>query len=160
MRATWWFALQGLAARRGRTVLLALAVMLASALVTAVACGLESARGNAEASLRRAIGATDARLVNRFGAPFAAAEAKRVRALPGVDAVGISLAGSLSLVRADGAPDADGRPRRVVAQARGLESGGDPRFRMQEMREGRLPERAGEIAIDPMTAKVVMNLEP
>jgi putative ABC transport system permease protein len=155
MRATWWFALQGLAARRGRTVLLALAVMLASALVTAVACGLESARGNAEASLRRAIGATDARLVNRFGAPFAAAEAERVRALPGVDAVGISLAGSLSLVRADGAPDADGRPRRVVAQARGLESGGDPRFRMQEMREGRLPERAGEIAIDPMTAKAL-----
>ncbi|MFM8873138.1 MAG: FtsX-like permease family protein, partial [Phycisphaerales bacterium] len=43
----------------------------------------------------------------------------------------------------------------VVAQARGLESGGDPRFRMQEMREGRLPERAGEIAIDPMTAKAL-----
>jgi hypothetical protein len=126
--------------------------MLASALVTAVACGLESARGNAEASLRRAIGATDARLVNRFGAPFAASEAERVRALPGVDAVGISLAGSLSLVRADGAVDAEGRVRRVVAQARGLESGGDPRFRMQEMREGRLPERMGEIAIDPMTA--------
>ncbi|MFM8872019.1 MAG: hypothetical protein ACKOJI_01410, partial [Phycisphaerales bacterium] len=92
-------------------MLLALAVMLASALVTAVACGLESARGNAEASLRRAIGATDARLVNRFGAPCAASEAERVRAIPGVDAVGISLAGSLSLVRADGALDADRGPR-------------------------------------------------
>ena len=77
MRATWWFARQGLAARRGRTALLALAVVLASALVTAVACGLESARGNAEASLRRQMGATDARLVNRFGAAFDAAEAER-----------------------------------------------------------------------------------
>ena len=79
MRATWWFARQGLAARRGRTALLALAVVLASTLVTAVACGLESARGNAEASLRRSIGGTDARLVNRFGAAFAAVEADRVR---------------------------------------------------------------------------------
>ncbi|NBX31343.1 MAG: hypothetical protein EBR07_01235 [Planctomycetes bacterium] len=76
--------------------------MLSSALVAAVACGLESARGNAEASLRRSIGATDARLVNRFGAAFDASEAERVRALPEIDAVATSLGGSLSLVRADG----------------------------------------------------------
>jgi putative ABC transport system permease protein len=155
MRATWWFALQGLSARRGRTALLAVAVALSAALVAAVACGLETARGNAEAGLRRSIGDVDARLVNRFGAAFDAAEAERVRALPGVDAVGVSLGGSLSLVRADGARDADGRPRRTVAQARGLESAGDPRFREQRMREGRLPERAGEIAIDPLTAKAL-----
>jgi hypothetical protein len=115
------------------------AVALSAALVAAVACGLETARGNAEAGLRRSIGDVDARLVNRFGAAFDAAEAERVRALPGVDAVGVSLGGSLSLVRADGARDADGRPRRTVAQARGLESAGDPRFREQRMREGRLP---------------------
>ena len=155
MRATWWFARQGLAARRGRTALLALAVVLASTLVTAVACGLESARGNAEASLRRSIGGTDARLVNRFGAAFDAAEVDRVRALPGVDAVGTSLGGSLSLVRADGGRGDDGKPRRTVAQTRGLDSAGDARFRMQEMREGRLPERTGEIAIDPLTAKAL-----
>ncbi|MFM8640161.1 MAG: hypothetical protein ACKOEL_05945, partial [Planctomycetota bacterium] len=155
MRATWWFARQGLRARRGRTALLAVAVVLASTLVAAVACGLETVRGNAEASLRRSIGGTDARLVNRFGAAFDAAEADRVRALPGVEAVGTSLGGSLSLVRADGAAGEDGRPRRTVAQVRGLDSAGDARFRMQEMREGRLPERAGEIAIDPMTAKAL-----
>ena len=155
MRATWWFARQGLAARRGRTALLALAVVLASALVTAVACGLESARGNAEASLRRQMGATDARLVNRFGAAFDATEAERVRALPGVDAIATSLGGSLSLVRTDGAPGEDGKPRRVVAQTRGLDSAGDARFRMQEMREGRLPLTAGEIAVDPMTVKAL-----
>ena len=108
MRATWWFARQGLAARRGRTALLAIAVMLSSALVAAVACGLESARGNAEASLRRSIGATDARLVNRFGAAFDASEAERVRALPEIDAVATSLGGSLSLVRADGGRGEDG----------------------------------------------------
>lgn len=155
MRATWWFARQGLAARRGRTALLALAVVLASTLVTAVACGLESARGNAEASLRRSIGGTDARLVNRFGAAFAAGEADRVRALPGVESVGTSLGGSLSLVRADGAQGEDGKPRRTVAQTRGLDSAGDPRFRMQEMREGRLPERPGEVAIDPLTSRAL-----
>jgi len=155
MRATWWFARQGLAARRGRTALLAIAVLLASALVAAVACGLESARGNAEASLRRSIGATDARLVNRFGAAFDAAEADRVRALPDIDAVATSLGGSLSLIRSDGGRDEDGKPRRVVAQTRGLEAGVDPRFRMQEMRAGRLPTQAGEIAIDPLTAKAL-----
>ena len=155
MRATWWFARQGLRARRGRTALLAVAVVLASTLVAAVACGLETVRGNAEASLRRSIGGTDARLVNRFGAAFDAAEADRVRALPGVEAVGTSLGGSLSLVRADGAAGEDGRPRRTVAQVRGLDSAGDARFRMQEMREGRLPERAGEVAIDPLTAKAL-----
>jgi len=155
MRATWWFARQGLRARRGRTALLAVAVVLASTLVAAVACGLETVRGNAEASLRRSIGGTDARLVNRFGAAFDAAEAERVRALPGVEAVGTSLGGSLSLVRADGAAGEDGRPRRTVAQVRGLDSAGDARFRMQEMREGRLPERAGEVAIDPLTAKAL-----
>lgn len=155
MRATWWFARQGLAARRGRTALLAIAVLLSSALVAAVACGLESARGNAEASLRRSIGATDARLVNRFGAAFDAAEAERVRTLPAVDAVATSLGGSLSLVRADGGRDEDGKTRRVVAQTRGLDAGVDPRFRMQEMRAGRLPAQAGEIAIDPLTAKAL-----
>ena len=155
MRATWWFARQGLAARRGRTALLAIAVMLSSALVAAVACGLESARGNAEASLRRSIGATDARLVNRFGAAFDAIEAERVRALPEIDAVATSLGGSLSLIRSDGGRDEDGKPRRVVAQTRGLEAGTDARFRMQEMRVGRLPTQAGEIAIDPLTAKAL-----
>ena len=155
MRATWWFALQGLAARRSRTALLAAAVALSSTLVAAVACGLETARGNAEAGLRRSIGDADARLVNRFGAAFDATEADRVRALPEVDAVGVSLGGSLSLVRADGATDADGKPRRTVAQARGLESGGDERFRKQRMREGRLPRDEGEIAIDPLTARAL-----
>ncbi|RLS46679.1 MAG: ABC transporter permease [Planctomycetota bacterium] len=155
MRATWWFARQGLAARRGRTALLAIAVLLASALVAAVACGLESARGNAEASLRRSIGATDARLVNRFGAAFDGKEAERVRALPGIDAVATSLGGSLSLIRADGGRDDDGKPRRVVAQTRGLEAGSDARFRMQEMRAGRLPVQSGEIAVDPLTAKAL-----
>jgi ABC-type lipoprotein release transport system permease subunit len=155
MRATWWFALQSLAARRGRTLLLAAAVLVASALVAAVACGLESARGNAEGSIRRAMGAADARLVNRFGASFPGEEAARVRELPGVESMATSLGGSLSLVRADHAAGADGRPRRIVAQARGLDSGGDARFRQTEMLEGRVPERVGEVAIDPMTAKAL-----
>lgn len=155
MRASWWFALQSLAARRSRTALLAIAVALASTLVVAVGCGLESARANAEAQIRRYIGQTDARVINRFGATFDASVAERVRALPQVDAVGMVLGGSVTLVRADGAVGEDGRPRRVVALARGLDSGGDARFRTQEVKEGRLPLRPGEAAVDPLTIKAL-----
>lgn len=155
MRATLWFALQSLGARRSRSILLAVAVALASTLVVAVGCGLESARANVVQQIGRYIGRTDARLVNRFGVPFDAAQAEKVRALPRVDAVATVLGGSLSLVRADGVPGEDGRPRRVVALARGLDSGGDERFRTQDVTAGRLPLKAGEVAIDPLTAKAL-----
>ena len=155
MRATWWFALQTLAARRGRTLLLALAVVLSSMLVTAVACALESARSNAHARLDRYVGATDVRVVNRFGASFGADQLERVRALPAIAAVAGSQAGSLTLARPDLNAGADERVRRVVCQARGLDADADEGFRGQEMDEGRLPTHTGEIAIDPMTAKAL-----
>ncbi|MBL9142007.1 MAG: ABC transporter permease, partial [Phycisphaerae bacterium] len=148
MQATWWFALQTLAARRSRTALLAVAVALSSALVMGVACGLESVRPNTEAQIARFVGDTDARLVNRFGASFDAGELERVRALPNVQAVAGSLAGSLTLVNMNSA-----QPPRAVVQARGLDAAADEGFRGQAMREGRLPTAAGEIAIDPLTVR-------
>lgn len=155
MRATWWFALQTLAARRGRSILLATAVTLSATLVAAVACSLESVRANADAQLRRYVGETDARLVNRFGASFDAARVEEIRALPSVSAAAGSLAGSLTLVRADGARDDDGSQRRCVVQARGLDADADAGFRGQSLLEGRLPEAAGEVAVDAMAVRLL-----
>ncbi|MFO0783221.1 MAG: hypothetical protein U0636_06020 [Phycisphaerales bacterium] len=93
-------------------------MVLSSMLVTAVACALESARSNAHARLDRYVGATDVRVVNRFGASFGADQLERVRALPGIAAVAgswIARAGAARRERWGGRARA---PR--SARARGL----------------------------------------
>jgi putative ABC transport system permease protein len=151
MRATWWFARQTLAARRSRTLLLGTAVALASALVMGVACALATVQQTTGGQIKRYVGATDARVVNRFGPTFEAAVLDEVRALPDVQAAAGSLWGSLTLVRSAGT-DESAKPKRAVVQIRGLDADADPGFREQPLKEGRLPEAAGEIAIDPLAA--------
>jgi len=141
-----------LAGRRGRTALLVAAVALAAALVTALSCGIASATAGVEEGIAQAIGRSDARLVHRSGAPFPADAIDAVKALPGVTAISTRLNGSLTLVRADGGIGADGRPRRVSVQARGIDLPADDRFREVRLAEGRRPREPGEILVDPATA--------
>lgn len=155
LRASWPFARQSLAGRRGRTILLVVAVLVASALVVATSCGMASVERSVERGLVRALGATDARIVDRYGSPFDAALVDRVRALPDVVAATPRLFGSLTLARADGRRDDEGRVRRVTVQARGVEAPEDPRFRELELESGRRPEGPGEILLDPVSAEVL-----
>jgi putative ABC transport system permease protein len=152
---SWRFAWRTLSARPARTLLLATSIALASALVTAVSTGLQTAQVNLETRLTRLMGAVDARLVQQAGAPFDASIAAQARAWAGVREVQARLAGSITLVRADGDRDENGRPRRATAQARGLDPAQDPAFESLPMREGRRAQGPEEIALDPMTARTL-----
>ncbi len=155
LRASWPFARQSLAGRRGRTILLVVAVMVASALVVATSCGLASVERSVEVGLANALGATDARVVHRYAQPFDASLLEEIRGLPEVEAATGRNVGSLTLVRADGAADAEGRPLRVTVQARGVDVPEDPRFREIEIEHGRRPARDSEILLDPASASVL-----
>jgi putative ABC transport system permease protein len=130
-------------------------VALAAGLVTAIGCGIASATASVEESIASVIGRSDARLVHRSGVPFAAREIERVASLPGVSGVSARLNGSLTLVRTDGGTNAEGRPRRVTVQARGIDLPADDRFREVPVAEGRRAETAGEILLDPAGAEAL-----
>ncbi len=155
LQASWPFARQSLAGRRGRTILLVVAVMLASALVVATSCGIATVESSIENGITRALGASDARVVHRYASTFPAETLARLRALPDVDLACGRLFGSLTLVRADGREGTDGPPRRVTVDARGTEAPEPPQLREVEMSVGRRPESDGEILLDPASAEML-----
>ena len=84
MQASWPFARQSLAGRRARTILLVLAVALGSALVVATSCSLASVEASVEYGVSRALGRTDARIIDRYGQNFDDDVLARIRDTPGV----------------------------------------------------------------------------
>ena len=154
MRGLWPFARRSLLGRRGRTALLISAVALASSLVVAVTSGMRTAQSNLEASIARAMGATDVRIVHRYAQPFDASLLDEVRGWSGVARVAGRLGGSITLSN-DGAPDDAGRPRRATVQARGVDPGEDAFFREVEIEEGRRVAGPREIVLDPASARAL-----
>jgi putative ABC transport system permease protein len=140
--------------RRGRTALLISAVALASSLVVAVTSGMRTAQSNLEASIARAMGATDVRIVHRYAQPFDASLLDEVRGWSGVARVAGRLGGSITLSN-EGAPDDAGRPRRATVQARGVDPGEDAFFREVEIEEGRRVAGPREIVLDPASARAL-----
>lgn len=129
--------------------------MLSSALVVATACGIASVERSLRVGIEKALGATDARIVQRYSATFDAGVLEKVRGLDGVDVACARLFGSLTLARKDGGTGPDGRKRRVTVQARGVDAPEDPRLREVSLDEGRRPENDGEILIDPATKEAL-----
>lgn len=154
MRGLWPFARRSLLGRRGRTALLISAVALASSLVVAVTSGMRTAQSNLEASIARAMGATDVRIVHRYAQPFDASLLDEVRGWSGVARVAGRLGGSITLSN-EGAPDDAGRPRRATVQARGVDPGEDAFFREVEIEEGRRVAGPREIVLDPASARAL-----
>ncbi|MBX3354804.1 MAG: ABC transporter permease [Phycisphaeraceae bacterium] len=155
MRATLQFALRSLLARRGRSALLASAIAFATALIVAMACGIATAQQNIDARIDRLIGSVHARVVHQFSQTFEAEVVDTIRALPGVEAAGARLIGSLTLVHADGRRGDDGRVIRATVQARGIDLDGDPRLTPLPLLEGRAPRNGAEIVIDPTTQRLL-----
>ena len=158
MRALWPFARRSLLGRRGRTALLVAAVALATSLVVAVTSGMRTAQASLEASIARAMGETDARVVHRYAEPFDAALLDEVRSWPGVQRAAGRLLASITLEHPrDNAEQstngATARAPRATVQARGIMPNEDAFFREVEIEEGRRVERAGEVVLDPQTAK-------
>ena len=151
MRALWPFARRSLLGRRGRTALLVAAVALAASLVVAVTSGMRTAQASLDAAVARAMGATDARVVHRYAAPFDAALLDEIRAWPGVARAAGRLNASITLSH-EGAVDEAGKQRRSTVQCRGVDPAEDAFFREVEIEAGRRIERAGEVVLDPKTA--------
>lgn len=153
IRAVWPFVRLSLLGRPRRTALLAIAVALSTALVVAVIALVASGQAGVERRIVRSIGATDALVSHQFGSDFDEAILAEVRAWPGVAAAGGRLRGSVTLVRADGRRDEEGRLRRITAECRGVDLADVDRFDQVELETGRLPAAAGEIVVDPLVAE-------
>ena len=153
MRPSWHIARHALSGRRTRTILLVLAVGLASALVAAVSTGMKTVQATVEHRISRAIGNVDARIIHRYGSPFESTIVEEVRSWPGVREAAARTQGALTLARTDDRRDEDGRRIRTTAQARGVDATRQESFAQYDLAEGRMPTDTSEILLDPLTAQ-------
>jgi putative ABC transport system permease protein len=159
MRPSWRLALQTLAGWRARSLLLVTAVMLAAGMAAAVSSVMASVQGYMTQRLHRVFGAVNARVVHEFSGRFDESLLEKVRAWPEVEMAAGRLFGTLTVVRADGAPDpATGRPHRLTVSARGIDLAVDERFQQIEIAEGSRPQLPHEIVTDPI-AKARLGLK-
>lgn len=152
---SWHIARLSLLGRRSRTVLVGIAVALASTLVVAVSCAMATAMTNVQARVHALVGRTDARIVHRNGADFDANAIEIARGLPQVKAAAGRLGGSLALEAIGGQPNSDGRQRRATLQCKGTDLTNDREFGQFEYIAGTPPMGESEIGLDPAAAKAL-----
>jgi putative ABC transport system permease protein len=156
MPPSWPLALDSLTGRRGRTVLMAGAVTLASSLIVAVSCAIASSQKSLEERITKFLGSADARVVHPGNGRFDTGLLATVAGWPEVDVASARLVASLTLVPADGRLDPDtGRVRRRTPVAIGIDFEREGRLRALEMTEGRRPEAPNEIIVDPLTVEAL-----
>jgi putative ABC transport system permease protein len=143
--------------------MLASAVLLASALVVAAACGLGSVRYAISAHLTRIVGAADARIIDENGNRFDAELLESVRTWPGVRLAGGRLLSSITVLgvsagQREGRPPAHGADQgrgeeapRVNLQVRGIDPESMEAFGQIELVEGALPRHEQQILLDPLS---------
>ncbi|MHC4990321.1 MAG: ABC transporter permease [Planctomycetota bacterium] len=130
------------------------AVGMACSLVVAVTCAIGTVQASVESRIVDIVGNADARIVHEFNGRFERKLLEDARGWPEVEQ---ATAGSYELMtvrRADEAVDPEtGQPLRIEVTALGQEFEIEQRFRPIEMREGRIPERSGEVMVDPITVE-------
>jgi len=173
MRPAWRLATSSLDGKRGRTALLAGAVALAAALITAVACGMASVSVSMEDRLDAAVGRADVRLSHVAGAAFTPEALDIVRTWDEIIAAAPEALGPLPLKLGD---------EELVVNGAGVEPGVESQLRRYKIAAGRFVENDGEVVIehrvaedlgaavgdtldvprfgDPISLKVVGVLEP
>lgn len=150
----WRLTLNALAGRPRRTRLLALAVAASTALLTSIACALESLNVGLERGVAGVIGAADLR-VKRVGEDrFDIAVQARFDGREGVAGVAPRARGAAAVSRAPG----PGEPARagsatVQTMVTGVDPSREPALGEQAiLKGGRRVERAGEVVLDAITA--------
>ena len=156
---SWHIARLSLLGRPSRTILVGVSVALASTLVVTISCAFTTALTNIEARMGTLIGEADARVVHQHGAEFDASELELVRTLPNIVAAAGRLSGSISVRRADGAVDSQGRELHATLQCKGTDLAEDRAFDQVKYTVGRAPESENEIGIDPLAAGL-LNAQP
>lgn len=146
-------ALNNLSGKRGRTALIIGAVALASALIVAVSCAINTVQASMEIGLVRILGRADARIIHQFSGRFDEDVLERVRTWPEVDRATGRLAASVSLVHADRRARGDSAlPLRAFATAIGVEYDFDATLTNLEIVEGRYPTAPNEVLLDRSAA--------
>ncbi|MDA0802373.1 MAG: ABC transporter permease [Planctomycetota bacterium] len=153
--ASWLFARQALAGRRRRTALLATAVAMACALVTALSTGMATLRDNITRRMERLVGDAQVRIVHTTGESFGDALVADVLGWAGVAEAAGLVEGSLLLTPLrELAPGEEELPR-VTVQARGRDLDPARDANRFDLRSGRLPTADDEVLLDPMAAELL-----
>ncbi len=151
----WHLARLSFSGRPGRSILVAFAVGIASALVVTISCAIETAVESVRSRMEILIGEADARVVHRHGVTFEPTILDELKSWSGVEAVGGRVAGALAVERVDGPHGRDGRLLHTTLRCRGTDLDADAKFKQVEYVEGRAPLAEGEIGLDPAAAKVL-----
>ena len=146
MRPAWRLATSSLAGKRGRTGLLAGAVSLAAALITAVACGMASVSVSLEDRLDAAVGRADVSIAHVAGAAFDPQALKLAASWTPVVALAPRTIGPLPLRFAG---------EEVVASGRGVDPLLEPKLHRHVLDTGRFVERNGEVVLEYRTAEAL-----
>ena len=142
MRALWHLAINSLAGRRGRTVLLVLAVALATVLTVAVASAIGTFGRSIGHVVGRVAGLADLAVRHRFGGALAGSLLETVRSWPEVElAAGRVEGGATVRLKRTG--------RKYTALLRGIEPAGDAELTPQDYTAGRGVRSDGEVVICP-----------
>jgi putative ABC transport system permease protein len=157
MLSSWQLARSTLAGRPVRTLLMIGAIALSAALVVTVACAIASSAASMQDSLRKMLGASDARIIHPGNGRFDAALLETVRAWPEVDRIAPRLWGALTLVRTDGGRDPEtSRPRRITPNAVGVDFDVEMTgFRSIDIVAGHVPSSSHEVLLDPIAAEAL-----
>lgn len=167
MRVPLRLATRNLLERPSRSLLLLGAVGLSAALIACVAAALTSVNRAVDVRLQELIGRADVFIKPASGRTLDAATLRGVRAWPEVEVVagrlleGLGFRAQVDSYVTDENPLAEHPFRRVrvpvtfTARAVGFEPGVEERFRPLRLLAGRMPEAAGEIAIDIAAAESI-----
>jgi putative ABC transport system permease protein len=139
-------AINSLASRPKRTVLLVSTVMLSVALVVTVACGIASSHAAVQRMVDLTIGRSDVRLTHAFQGYIAPKVLDEVRTWSGPTRIVARELAPLPLLNPQN--DLRSTPRGV-----GIELDAEYLIRPVTVESGRLPAAPGEILLDPMTAE-------
>lgn len=152
MEAAWRIAIDWLAGRPARTALLTAAVLLASGLIVAVACGIASVNAAFEVRATRAIGAADLRIERVGGDDFPRSVIDAVQAWPEVRVAAPRSEHALPLRN----PRAG---RSEVAIGRGVDPQLEARLHIPALLRGRFVQADDEIVPDAgLAAKLAVNV--
>ncbi|UCD75434.1 MAG: ABC transporter permease [Phycisphaerales bacterium] len=152
MRASWRLALNNLAGKRGRTVLILGAAIVACSLIVAMSSAIATVQASMEWGFSRFLGSADVRIVHQFNGRFDETLLEIVRNWRGVeDAMGY-LSSTITVTAAGKDHQAEDLQAQLVYVV-GADLDRLARFRPITLIEGRTPETTNEVLIGPMTVE-------
>jgi len=141
MRPVWLLAINNLAGRRGRTLLLVIAMALASVLAITGVGMVSTVTASVDYYVGRLLGRSDLQVVHRYGGQLPIELLAEVRSWPEVEVASGWVEVGVSLTR-------PGQRQFVGAVARGIEPDIERKIHPPDLVEGDWPQAPGEVVMD------------